>query len=58
MRMSSGLFMCSYASSMTRCDSVAENIMVSRSVRMRHAPQYEADVLDKAEIEHTICLIQ
>ena len=26
--------------------------------RMRHAAQYEADVLDKAEIEHTICFIE
>ncbi len=50
--------MCSYASSSTRYDKVAENNMLSRCSVLRQPPQHEADVLDEAEVEHAIRFVE
>ena len=58
MRTSSGSFMCSYASSSTRCDKRCGKQHGLAAVRRRQASQDEADVGDEAEIEHAIRLVQ
>ena len=50
--------MCSYASSRTRIERVAENRRLSRFLRGRHASQQIADVTDEAQVEHPVRLVE